>query len=75
MPKVIVGLVVTFFVTLLGPLLGAVSGFIVGFVFDDTMRSLLEWTGMGVEPWQLGAVLCWIGGFFRIGTLVPFDDD
>ena len=51
--------------SVVGPLAGAASGLVVGWVFDDSMRAFISWTGLHVEPWQIGLVLGFVGGFFR----------
>ena len=54
-----------FVLCLLGTVLGAVVGWTVGLVFDGTMRLLAQALGIDAAPYQLGAMLGFISGFFR----------
>ena len=45
--------------------MGAIAGWVVGLVFDDTMRLLAQALGIEARPYQLGAMLGFLGGFFR----------
>ncbi len=62
----VVGLV--FCIVILGTLMGAVAGWIVGLFFSNTILSTLSRFGvdvMGLQMWQLGATLAFIGSFFK----------
>ena len=52
---------------LIGAVCGAISGWVVGWVFDETMQKLLVNVLHldNVAMWELGAMLGFIGGFFR----------
>lgn len=62
----ILGLTVILITPILSCLVGAFSGWIVSFVFDGTIKTVLKL--QGIELWQLGATLGFLGGFFRINT-------
>jgi hypothetical protein len=50
----------------MGTAFGAMGGWFVGLVFDDTLYQLTQHLGLGdTPPWQLGAMLGFVGGFFR----------
>lgn len=58
---------IVFLVTILGTLFGALAGWTVGLVFDGTLSKLATMLGVpGTPPWQLGAMLGFVGGFFRV---------
>jgi hypothetical protein len=48
---------------------GAFAGWTVGLVFGDTMRAGQIALGIKppLEPWQIGALLGFVGGFFNGG--------
>lgn len=51
---------------LLGPLLGGLAGWVVGWFFGDTILYVAGRLGLsGVEMWQLGMFLGFVGGFFK----------
>lgn len=54
-----------FFVPLIGAVFGAFSGWIVGLFFDETMATFIQWLEVEASPWQIGAVLGFVGGFFK----------
>lgn len=57
--------IVLFFVCLIGTVMGALAGWIVGLVFPETLGLLAKMLNVDAAPWQLGAILGFIGGFFR----------
>ena len=60
-----------FFSTLLGTVIGAFSGWVVGWFFAETILGFFSSIGIqGFEMWQLGAVLGFIGPFFRSYRMV-----
>ena len=57
-----------FFIVVLGTLMGAVAGWIVGLFFGETILSTLSRFGvstLGLQMWQLGATLAFVGSFFK----------
>ena len=59
------------FLPMFMPVIGAFAGAVVGFFFDETSRSFLDALGMKeLEMWQLGAMLGFVGGFFKPYTTV-----
>jgi len=57
---------VLFLGAVMGTVFGALSGWVVGFIFYDTLYQLTQHLGLGdTPPWQLGAMLGFVGGFFR----------
>lgn len=59
-------LVLVFIACIGGALVGSGAGWVVGLVFDDSLKLLA--TAMGIptaEPYQLGAILGFVGGFVR----------
>jgi uncharacterized membrane protein len=53
---------------IVGTCIGAFCGYVVGLVFPEAIIDTLSRLGMrtqGLEMWQLGACLGFIGGFFR----------
>lgn len=54
--------------SILGACLGAISGYIVGWLFDDSMAHLIKFLGTDAAPYQIGAMLGFVGGFFRALT-------
>lgn len=49
----------------LGTLMGSLSGWVVGHVWPNTFRLWLKIAGWNVSPWQVGAMLGFVGGFIR----------
>lgn len=59
-----------FLALMIPTLVGALFGLVVGYIFDDTSRQFLNAIGMsGMEMWQFGAMVGFVGRFFR--PLVP----
>lgn len=57
-----------FLLPLVGVLTGAFCGWIVGVFFPETILGTLACFGVkteGLEVWQLGACLGFVGGFFK----------
>jgi hypothetical protein len=57
-----------FFILVLGPVIGAVSGLVVGWLFEPSIWQVFAAFGVdltGIAMWQLGAVLAFVGGFFK----------
>lgn len=51
---------------LFAPILGAIAGYIVGLFFGDTLQLLADMLGIpNAEPYQLGAMLAFVGAFFK----------
>lgn len=72
----IVVLLVLFIAPIIGPIFGAFAGFIVGGFFPETARDFLDAIGMEkLSMWQFGAMLGFVGGFFRSSTTVKRNDD
>jgi membrane protein YqaA with SNARE-associated domain len=73
MEKLIVGMIVAagmpallVLLALLGTIFGAIGGWIVGLFFDETLAKLAMAIGLeGTPAWQLGAMLGFVGGFFK----------
>lgn len=68
--KVFGGIVLTiggvFFLIIFGTLFGGVAGWVIGMVFDQTIDALKVWASLeDVTDFQLGAMLGFVGGFFR----------
>ena len=51
--------------SLIGPVAGAVVGSIVEFVFPQTTDRILTAVGPDLALWEIGAMLGFIGSFFR----------
>lgn len=65
--------VVLFFGSLLGTLIGAVTGLVVGMFWTPTILSTLSRFGAdttGMEVWQLGATMGFLGGFLSTSVRV-----
>lgn len=66
---VIAGIVLVAVAIFVGPLVGcfvgAFCGWIVGLVFDESMAQLAKALGTTAYPYQIGAMLGFVGGFFR----------
>ena len=54
-----------FLVIILGTLMGGVAGWTVGLVFTDTIAALKLALGLAVTDFELGAMLGFVGAFFR----------
>ena len=54
-----------FFGVLFSALIGAFTGWAVGVIFPATMSLASQMLGIEAEPWQLGVIFGFIGGFFR----------
>ena len=75
MEKLVVGFLITigiglvaFVLPLLGFLFGAFTGWVVGTVFPETFSQffvILSQSFIHLEPWQIGGMLGFVGGFFK----------
>lgn len=55
-----------FLYALLGTVMGAFTGWVVGLFFGKTILAILSAAGIaGFKMWQIGALLGFIGSFFR----------
>lgn len=57
------------FFILFGTLMGTLGGWVVGWFFADTILTFFSYifgTSAGLEMWELGASLGFIGGFLRV---------
>lgn len=55
-----------FALPLISALVGAFSGWVVGWFFSQTVLTFFAGLGItGLETWQLGLTLGFIGGFFK----------
>lgn len=55
-----------FLLPVLTPAVGALAGWVVGGFFPGTSRAFLDALGMQeLAMWQLGAMLGFVGGFFK----------
>lgn len=64
-----IALAFIFIAPLLGTLVGAFSGWVVGFFYSGPILNGLQRAGIdtsGLELWQVGATLGFVGGFFRV---------
>lgn len=62
------GVALLFAAVLFSTLMGAFAGWVVGGTFPETFRILvvdLLKLQPSVEPWQIGAILGFVGAFFR----------
>lgn len=69
----ILGLLAAFFLApLLGIAVGAFAGWVVGLVFPETIGILatIMTGGVTMPAWQVGAILGFVGGFFKTRTHV-----
>ncbi len=57
--------VLLFLAPLFGIGFGAFAGWIAGLFYPNTLHLLGQRIGLPVEPWQLGAMLGFVGGFFK----------
>ena len=65
---IVAGLLLFVF-SVLGAAMGAICGWAVGLAFGDTMRAFFGALGLGhLAPWQIGAMLGFVGSFFRAKT-------
>lgn len=59
-------LILVFVACIAGAVVGAGAGWIVGLMFDDSLALLAKAMGIPTaHPYQLGAILGFVGGFFR----------
>lgn len=67
--KVVAATAMLAVVLFIGPLLGigfgAFAGWVAGLFYPNTLHLLAQRMGLAVEPWQLGAMLGFVGGFFK----------
>lgn len=54
-----------FVVVLLGTLIGGIVGWVVGIVFPFVFVTLNTLTGLTLTPFEIGAVLGFVGSFFK----------
>jgi hypothetical protein len=47
---------------------GALAGWIAGLFYGHTLHLLAQRLGLDMQPWQLGAMLGFVGGFFKSTT-------
>jgi hypothetical protein len=59
---------ILFVMPLFGIGFGAFAGWIAGLFYGHTLHLLAHRLGLDVEPWQLGAMLGFVGGFFKTTT-------
>jgi len=57
-------------IPILGAAGGAFTAIVVNWVFPDGMSKLIAWTGQDFAPYQLGAMLGFVGGFLKTRTTV-----
>lgn len=64
---ILLGLIFIFVVPLIGVVVGAFSGWVVGSIFPGTVALIGSAISGGatVPAWQVGAVLGYVGGFFK----------
>lgn len=65
-------LVIAFLAIVGGTLIGIISAVVVAYVFPGTMALLALKLGIPTI-WQMGAILGFIGGFFKASTTVSKD--
>ncbi|MBQ8870841.1 MAG: hypothetical protein IJ019_05650 [Alphaproteobacteria bacterium] len=64
--KLLIVVALMFLGCVLGTLCGAFTGWFVGLFFGKTILNFLAALGItGFKMWQVGAVLGFVGGFFR----------
>ena len=64
--KLVLVAVFMFLGCILGTLFGAFAGWVVGLIFGKTILSFFAALGItGFKMWQIGAVLGFVGGFFK----------
>lgn len=61
--------ILVFFVCLLTTVVGGILGWVVGLVFPFVIVSLNTVLGLSLSSFQMGAVLGFVGGFFRSNQL------
>lgn len=60
-----------FIAVLLGPVFGGLAGWVVGLLFESTILKVLAAFGVtGIEVWELGAFMGFVGGFLKTTTTV-----
>jgi|LauGreDrversion4_2_1035121.scaffolds.fasta_scaffold2713237_2 hypothetical protein len=65
----IVGVLVTlFFAIILGTFLGGIVGWCVNLMFPVVNVALNQVTGLALDAFDMGAVLGFVGGFFKTAT-------
>lgn len=60
--------ILLFIIPLIGVVVGAFAGWVVGLFFEGTVLGTLSRFGVnssGLEVWQVGATLGFVGGFFK----------
>lgn len=60
-----IAIVGTFFIIILSTLLGGLVGFVIGLVFPFVIDTLNQIAGTSLSGFGVGAVLGFIGGFFK----------
>ena len=72
MDKLISGIIITLgtaasiaFIVCIGTFLGGCTGWIIGIFFEDTFVALKMLLGVTCTDFELGAMLGFVGGFFR----------
>lgn len=61
----VIVIVSTFFILILSTLLGGLVGFVIGLVFPFVIDALNQIAGTSLSGFGVGAVLGFIGGFFK----------
>ena len=68
-----IGITIFLLLVLLATLTGALTGWIVGWLFSETILGFLATLGIkGIAMWQFGAVLGFVGGFFKTNIAISF---
>ena len=62
---IMVVMLMFFIAPLLGFISGAISAWVVECVFPQTFATFMTYAGLTVEPWQVGGMLGFLGGFFK----------